>query len=421
MQDQFDIAIVGAGLVGSSLACALSSTSYRIALIDGQPLPEINHAQANQDGRSIALALASKKMYSVLGLWEQLDSNAVPIKKIHISDQGRFGSTRLDCDRYEVESFGYLVPAELLSDALQLQLQQQANVQRIQPYKVSNIEDQPDQIILHGDGESISTKMLIAADGAKSFIRAKLGIPFEEKSYQQTAIVGCIDTENHHQFTAYERFTLEGPLALLPRSGNRCGFIWMNPNDSVEKHLNLSDGEFLEKLQQAFGFRLGHFSNLSKRFAYPLVLTVSEQRVQGRTVLVGNAAQTLHPVAGQGLNLALRDIAELSEILVESENVVGSIEEKLHNYEARRQPDIENTIRFTDRLNFIFNADYPVLSRTRGIGLALLGAIPVLEERVVKQNLGTLGSTARLVARTSPLVMTTQVQQVDVAISNSNS
>ena len=397
MQHQFDIAIVGAGLVGSSLACALAESSYRIALIDGQPLPTINNARINSDGRSIALSLASKKMYSALDLWSQLDKHAVPIKKIHISDQGRFGATRLNSERYEVESFGYLVPAEELITALQNQLQQQENVKRFQPYKVSNIETQSDQVTLYSDGgEHIGANLLVAADGSRSFIRNKLDIDAEEKSYQQSAIVGCIDTEQHHQFTAYERFTSKGPLALLPRNGNRCGFIWMNPSDIVEEHLALSNKNFLDRLQQAFGFRLGHFSNLSKRIAYPLSLTVSHQRVQKRVVLVGNAAQTLHPVAGQGLNLALRDIAELSEILIQCEHISDAIDGKLLAYETRRQPDIEKTIRFTDQLNFIFTADYPILSRSRGIGLALLGAIPILEERIVKQNLGVSGSTANL-------------------------
>ncbi len=396
MRAQFDIAIVGAGLVGSSLACALAKTRYQIALIDSQPLAAANNEPSNQDGRSIALALSSKKMYFALGLWDQLDTHAIPIKKIHISDQGRFGVTRLDSARYKVESFGYLVPAEQLTITLQNQIQQQDNVQRFQPYQVSNIEIQFDQILLSGDGESIHAKLLIAADGAHSFIRKKLDIAVDEKSYQQSAIVGCINAERHHQFTAYERFTTKGPLALLPRKDNQCGFIWMNPSDVAEHHLRLSDEAFLAQLQQAFGFRLGHFSKLTKRFAYPLSLTISDQRVQGRTVLIGNAAQTLHPVAGQGLNLALRDIAELSEILIECETITNNIDDKLSAYAAKRQPDIEKTIRFTDRLNFIFNADYPVLSRSRGIGLALLGAIPALEERIVKQNLGVLSSTANL-------------------------
>ena len=396
----YDIAIVGAGMVGSSLACALASTSYRIALIDSQPLPANGNANENQDGsqdgRSIALALASKKMYAALGLWEKLAGNAVPIKKIHISDQGHFGATRLDSERYAVESFGYLVPAEKLTHVLQQHIQSHDSIQRLQPYKVSAIENQDGEVILQGDGESMHTKLLIAADGANSFIRGALNIACDEKQYQQTAIVGCIDTEAHHQFTAYERFTEQGPLALLPRVGNRCGFIWMNPSATAGKYLALDDSVFLDHLQQAFGFRLGHFSNLSQRFAYPLSLLVSQQRVQQHVVLVGNAAQTLHPVAGQGLNLALRDVAELCEILLVSENAFDDIDEKLDSYAARRQPDIEKTIRFTDRLNFLFTADYPVLSRTRGLGLAVLGAIPALEERIVRQNLGTLGSAAGL-------------------------
>lgn len=396
MQQHYDIAIVGAGLVGSSLACALASTSYRIALIDSQPIPVTHNSNENQDGRSIALALASKKMYAALEVWNHLDEHAVPIKKIHISDQGRFGATRLDCARYEVESFGYLVPAEKLTTVLQQYIKRHDNIQQLQPYKVSDIQSHANKVTIHGKGESIHANLLIAADGARSFIRNKLGIIIDEKQYEQTAIVGSIDTENHHQYTAYERFTKDGPLALLPRAGNRCGFIWMNPKDAAEKHLNLSDEVFIEKLQQAFGYRLGQFSNLSQRFAYPLSLLVSQHRVQQRVVLVGNAAQTLHPIAGQGLNLALRDIAELSEILINNENTLDAVDEKLHVYEAKRQPDITKTIRFTDRLNFIFNADYPVLSRTRGLGLALLGAIPVLEERIVRQNLGSTGSNVSL-------------------------
>ena len=398
MSVQFDIAIVGGGLVGSSFACALAysraSSSYRIALIDSQPLAEINFKADQLDGRSIALALSSKKMLSALGMWDSLQQHATPIKNIHISDQGRFGATRLDSQRYEVESFGYLVPAEHLIHTLNEQVDSLENVTRIQPYKVSAIENHQDHVILKGDGDDIQATLLIAADGANSFIRKTLGIGVEEKQYQQSAIVGCLQCEQAHNNTAYERFTDEGPLALLPREGDRCGFIWMNPAECAESNLALDDQAFIEKLQAAFGFRLGHIKAVSKRFSYPLALLMSEQRVQQRVVLIGNAAQTLHPIAGQGLNLALRDIAELVELL--DQNELNNIDEKLREYENKRQPDIEKTVRFTDRLNFLFNADYPVLKQSRGLGLAMLGAIPVLEERIVKQNLGEAGSDASL-------------------------
>jgi len=396
MSHQVDIAIVGAGLVGSSMACALASTPYQIALIDSQPLPDRNENIENHDGRSIALALASKKMFSALDLWNQLDSDAVPIQNIHISDQGRFGATRLDSKRYEVESFGYLVPAEKLISVLEAFIQSHKNIKRLQPYKVFDVESRENNVTLYGEADSIQAKLLIAADGAHSFIRTQLGIECNVKQYEQTAIVSCINTELHHCYTAYERFTKEGPLAFLPRKGNRCGFIWTNPTTIAEEYSALSEDSFLEILQQAFGYRLGRLSNPSKRFAYPLSLSVSQQRVQQRVVLLGNAAQTLHPIAGQGLNLALREIAELTDILLAKENAIGSINEKLQEYEAIRQPDITKTIRFTDTLNFLFTADYPVLSRTRGLGLALLGAIPILEEKIVRQNLGDTGSKASL-------------------------
>ena len=395
MQHQADIAIVGAGLVGSSLACALANIPNRVVILDSQVLTTFDSSTAvNHDGRSIALALSSKKMLDALGLWSELSACAVPIKKIHISDRGRFGATRLDADRYDVESFGYLVPAEELIRILYEQTQQLENVDCMQPFKVTRVENSSQGVVIHSEGKSIHAKLLIAADGAQSFIRQSLNIEVEEKDYAQTAIVGSVDVEQHHNYTAYERFTDHGPLALLPRANNKCGFIWMNSSLIAEKNLELNDEAFMNELQQAFGYRLGHFTQVSKRFAYPLALLVSQKRVQDRVVLIGNAAQTLHPIAGQGLNLALRDIAELCELL--KENVLYDINETLHVYENKRQPDIENTIRFTDRLNFIFNADYPLLSRSRGLGLALLGAIPILEERIVKQNLGALGSTASL-------------------------
>jgi len=395
MSFQYDIAIVGSGLVGSSLACALFSSSYRIALIDSQPLVDIKLKVDELDGRSIALALSSKKMFSALGLWDSLQEHATAIKKIHISDQGHFGATRLDSARYEVESFGYLVSADHLIHTLNKHVDTLDNVTRLQPYQVSAIENNSDHVILkQNDGEAIQATLLIAADGANSFIRKALGIKAEEKQYQQNAVVGSIECEQAHNHTAYERFTQDGPLAMLPREGNRCGFIWMNPTEVAENNLKLSDDVFIEKLQQAFGFRLGHIKAVSKRFSYPLSLLMSEQRVSKRVVLIGNAAQTLHPIAGQGLNLALRDIAELVELL--NKNDLYSVDEKLNAYADKRQPDIDKTIRFTDRLNLLFNANYPVLAQSRGLGLAMLGAIPMLEERIVKQNLGESGSNASL-------------------------
>ncbi len=396
MSSQYDVAIVGAGLVGSSLACALANTPYRIVLIDSQKAvlkkPDSTSAQ---DGRSIALALSSKKMLSALGLWDKLGEYATAIKNIHISDQGRFGTTRLDSAYYGVESFGYLVPAELLIYILNAQVNRLENVTRLQPYQVAEIESQAECTkIKENNGNALQAKLLIAADGANSFIRNALHIPIEEKQYQQSAIVGSVLCEKAHHNTAYERFTENGPLALLPKQGNQCGFIWMNPTVDAENNMALTNQAFMDKLQIAFGYRLGKFKSISKRFAYPLSLLVSEQRVQQRVVLIGNAAQTLHPIAGQGFNLALRDIAELCELL--ARNGLQDIDDKLKAYQALRQPDIEKTIRFTDRLNFLFNANYPVLSQTRGLGLAMLGAIPVLEERIVKQNLGQTGSQASL-------------------------
>ena len=379
MSTQYDIAVVGSGLVGSSLTIALRSLSsdYRIVLIDSQPLAEINLKADHLDGRSIALALSSKKMLSALGVWEKLQANATAIKNIHISDQGRFGATRLDCKRYDVESFGYLVPADHLIHVLNEQVDKLKNVTRLQPFKVADIENQYDHVVLKQEnGESIQAKLLLAADGANSFIRKASKIEIEEKQYQQSAVVGSVECEGEHNNTAYERFTEDGPLALLPRKDHLCGFIWMNPTEIAEDHLNLSDSGFMNKLQSAFGYRLGHFKNISKRFSYPLALVMSKQRVQKRVVLIGNAAQTLHPIAGQGFNLALRDIAELTELLskVDLNSQDSDLDKKLSEYTSNRQPDIEKTIRFTDRLNFLFNCGLSSIRTISWLGFGNVGS-----------------------------------------------
>lgn len=396
MSHQYDIVIVGAGLVGSCMACALATTSYKVALIDSQPITNLKNTTSINDGRSIALALSSKYMLSALGLWDRLDANATPIKNIHISDQGHFGATRLSSKRYEVESFGYLVPAKNLVLALESFLRTNSNIDRLQPFNVSNVSQDVNSVTVHGEAKVIKAKLLVAADGVNSVIRNKLGIECNVKKYKQTAIVGSIKSELRHKQTAYERFTREGPLAFLPRQNNCCGFIWMCPSATADEYSALPNAQFLNKLQKAFGQRLGKLSQLSRRYTYPLSLSVSQHRTQQRTVLLGNSAQTLHPIAGQGLNLAIREIAELMEILTSAGNAMVTIEDKLKEYESKRQPDITKTIKFTDRLNFLFTVDFPILSQSRGLGLALLGAIPLLEEKIVRQNLGESSTNAKL-------------------------
>lgn len=396
MSRHYDIAIVGGGFVGGTLACALAATPGRIALIESKPVSSVNGTGRNRDERSIALALASKKMFDALGVWDQIGLHSIAIRKIHISDRGRFGAMRMDCQNHASEGFGYMVPAEKLILSLQEHLRRHENIHCIRPYKVSDVESRADQVILYGEGEPIQTDLLIAADGTNSFIRNKLGIPANEKKYHQTAIVGNVGVDDDHQFTAYERFTRQGPLTLLPHAGNNCGFIWVLPDNIARELMTHSDEDFLLQLQQAFGYRLGYFSGIGKRFAYPLSLLVSHRRVQGRVVLIGNAAQTLHPIGAQSLNLALRDVAELSEMLHASHDGLEGINEKLRAYASGRQSDIKRTIRLTDIFNFLFTTNDPVLSRSRGIGLALLGAIPVLENIILRQSSGVPSSVANL-------------------------
>ena len=395
MPRNFDIAIVGGGVIGSTLACAMASSSLRIALVERQPTLA-GTSDSDRDGRSFALTAFSKNMLDALGVWEKLDEFSVSIKNIHISERGRFGAMRMNCREYDSESLGYLVPAEKLARVLHEHIGQHQQIECIRPYRVSGIQSRADKVRLYGEGLPIEAKLLIAADGTHSFIRKELGFPVDEKPYGQTAIVGNIGVTNYQPCIAYVRFTAQGPLVLLPRADNSYGFIWTNPSKVAQEHLALSEAEFSVRLQQAFGFRLGHISRLGKRYSYSLSLKVSQRLVKQRTVLIGNAAQTLHPVAAQGLNLALRDIAELCEILHVSKDALDGINKKLHSYESKRQSDVRRTVLLTNRLNFLFSTENPILTRARGFGLALLGAVPVVENYILQQGSGTFSSSARL-------------------------
>lgn len=395
MQRDYDVAIVGGGVIGSTLACAIAASSLRIALLESQQtLAGISHS--NRDGRSFALAVSSKNMLDALGVWEKLGKFSVAIKNIHISERGKFGAMRVNCQEHGSEGFGYLVPAERLALVLHEYMSQHQNIDRIQPYMVSGIQTHADKVMLYGEGATIEAKLLIAADGTHSFIRKELGIPVDEKPYGQTAVVGNIGVTDYQPHTAYVRFTAQGPLVLVPRSDNCYGFIWTNPTKAALEHLALSEKEFSVRLQQAFGFRLGHFCRLGKRYSYPLSLKVSQRLVSQRAVLIGNAAQTLHPVVAQGLNLAFRDIAELSELLHGNKHVLDNISEVLHSYESKRQSDIKHTVMLTNRLNFLFSTGNPVLAQVRGIGLALLGAVPALENQILQHSSGTLSSSVKI-------------------------
>lgn len=394
--NNYDILIVGSGMAGASLAVALKPLGYSIGLIDAYCFGEPR--QPSYDDRSIALSYGSSRIYQGMGLWDALQHSVTPIKNIHVSDKGHLGATRLDAEQEGLSALGYLVESRVLGQHLHEQLQN-SEIKLIAPARMTGVQSGGDALSVvlnqHGGEKQLGCKLLVAADGSNSQVRELMGIGVERIPYEQTAVVANITPEMPHQNQAFERFTADGPIALLPLSENRCSLVWTHHPDEVDSTMDLDETGFLDKLQNAFGYRLGAFVKAGKRSAFPLSLHKSKELTATRTVFIGNAAQTLHPVAGQGLNLGLRDIAELVELLADRDFPPGS-HEMLHAYATHRQADRNTVIKYTDSLVKIFSNDLDMLGHFRAAGLMLVDRLPPLRHLLARQSMGFRHRKTRL-------------------------
>ncbi len=396
----YDLIIVGGGLVGASLACALSTSCLRIALIESH-LPG-TASQPSFDDRSVALSWGSRKILEAMGLWSALAAQLEAIKTIHISDRGHFGVTRLSHDAEGVAALGYVAENRVLGTVLYAALHQASNVTVFTPASVAalNIGAQHVTVsVLQADKTLLlCARLLVAADGVDSTVRKLLHIESSRQDYQQSALISNVATEYPHRNVAYERFTATGPLALLPMllsaRQSRCALVWTLPPDDAQAMLQLNDAQFLHALQQRFGYRLGSFRRVGARHVYPLALVEASQVVRGRVVVVGNAAHSLHPVAGQGFNLALRDIALLAELLVDSEDAGAAA--LLEHYASARQQDAERVYRFTDSLVKLFSNDFAPLAHARAAGLCAVDLMPPLKHHLARLSMGLAVRVSRL-------------------------
>jgi len=403
----YDIAIVGGGMVGASLACALGGSGLRIAVIEAIALGD--PGQPSYDDRTIALAYSSRRIFEGIGVWGNIaQRSASPIEHIHISDRGRFGFTRLHASDMGIEALGYVAETRALGAALYEAMATYPNVELVCPASVSDVHVQPDraELIIELDGKqrTISARLAVAADGGNSPLRRAIGIESRKHEYDQTAVVANVTPGHDHNNTAYERFTSTGPLALLPMPGKRCAVVWSTNRENVETILGWSDEEYLAQLQQRFGDRLGRFERAGKRVAYPLALTRVKDSVSDRIALIGNAAHTVHPVAGQGFNLGLRDVATLAQVVVDAERAgkdFGSIA-VLRPYAEWRKRDNQRVATFTDGLVRIFSNDFLPLMLARNAGLSLVNLFPSIKRTFIRRTSGLNGRLPRL-ARGLPL------------------
>jgi 2-octaprenyl-6-methoxyphenol hydroxylase len=401
---QYDLVIVGGGMVGASLACALGNQPLRIAIVEAVPYKA--ESQPSYDDRAIALSFGTHTIFNSIGVWPHLAQHATAIKHIHVSEQGAFGVTRLHHSEEGVPALGYVVTARDIGQALVSQLKTLKNVDVISPAQLSE---------LHSDDESVcvtvrkgkktmplQSKLLVAADGGESTTRQLLGITASKTEYRQSAIIANVSTQQPHRNIAFERFTPDGPLALLPMSSDgdehRCAVVWTRPGDQVDAIAALQEPDFLQQLQHSFGNRLGRFLKAGKRAVYPLYLMHVQEQVRPRVALIGNAAHTLHPIAGQGFNLGLRDVAALAEIIVNARQAQSDIGDLsvLQQYAQWRKADHRQIIGFTDTLVKLFSNRVAPLQSARTAGLLALDTLPPVKHVLAKHTMGLAGKLPRL-------------------------
>lgn len=396
MKQPYDIIIIGAGMAGASLAIALSGHGLRIALVEAAALD--TDTVPNYDDRGIALAWGSQRILHALGSWEHMQPNATAIRHIHISEQGGFGISHLSASEENVPALGYVITARHLGAALLQELRNLSDVELIAPQKVQwvNIEDELASIGVQN--QTLQTRLLIAADGGNSFIRQQLCFKVKRKPYGQSAITANLTPGKPHQNVAYERFTRNGPMALLPMDEQRCALVWTVSDASVGKILSLSDDDFLTQVQQQFGWRLGRFQRVGKRSSYPLNQMYAADTITPRAVIIGNAAHTLHPVAGQGFNLGIRDVATLAEVILDGVSAgedPGSLE-LLQRYQQWRKKDQAQVVRTTDMLVRGFSNNITPLKLARNAGILALEGLPSLRHGIARKAMGVQGHLPRL-------------------------
>lgn len=392
--EAFDVVVVGGGLVGASVALGLADTALSVALVEPSP-PQ--PADASWDERCIAVNHVSYRILHSLGVWPELARSAAPILSTHISEQGRFGVARFSAQEAGLEALGYNVPIRRIGEALWQRVVARGRTTTIAPATLTGVAQREDHVELPLDnGRVLQARLVVAADGMNSPLRGWLGIDAERRDYAQSAIVTAVRSMRAHRGCAYERFTPDGPIALLPKpweaAENCCSLIWTTPADQVGRRMGWSDAEFIEHAQAAFGERLGRFSTLGRRQAHPLSRVLSERLSAPRVVFVGNAAQSLHPVAAQGFNLGLRDAATLAELLTTHVGDPGTAE-LLERYAALRSADRSRVADFTDGLVRLFSNRVPGLRTLRHLGLLALDLAPPVREAVLWQNLGFAGYT----------------------------
>ncbi|HKJ18016.1 MAG TPA: 2-octaprenyl-6-methoxyphenyl hydroxylase [Xanthomonadales bacterium] len=395
-----DIAIVGGGLVGASLAYALSSQGWKVAMLESvEPRAA---SQPSYDDRTLALADSSCQILTGLGLWPAISENATPIRRVIVRELDGPGRVELDPAEHGLRQFGNIVEARSFGAAMMGVLPKQKTLQSFVPATVSGLENDQDGVRLNfnldGSEHTLSANLVVGADGAASFVREAVGISASEHDYGQTAIVCNITPSQPHQGRAFECFTTTGPFAVLPHQGERCGLVWCLSSEEAQEKLALSDDEFLAAAQARFGDELGDFIRLGRRSSYPLRQVRADRDTARRTILLGNAAHAIHPIGAQGFNLGLRDVAVLAELLADVRRLKGDPgdESLLREYHGWRRFDQSSTVGWSDALARLYSKPGPGASLLRTAGLVANRLIRPLRRQTASRAMGYHGRIPRL-------------------------
>lgn len=388
------LAIIGGGLVGASLALALQdgarARGWCIHLIE--PFEPGHEYQPSYDARSTALSYGTRLIYQRLGLWERIAERAEPILRIHVSERGSFGAARLDCTREGVEALGYVVENAWIGHCLWQALDDQVVIRHC-PAEVERLEPGATGYRLSfTDGQQLECDLTVLADGGRSGLREQLGIQVSRRPYGQTALIANITPGKPHGGLAFERFTEDGPMALLPLQDDRCALVWTRSQADAARLAQAHEAVFLGELQEAFGYRLGALQQVGARHLYPLTLIEAEEQVRSGLVVLGNAAHSLHPIAGQGYNLSLRDVEALSVALLRSDAALGDLA-ALQEYARRQRFDQRVTVGFSDQVTRLFGDSGRLVAAGRNLGLLGLDLMPAAKRWFARQAMG-LGTRA---------------------------
>ncbi|WP_417883839.1 2-octaprenyl-6-methoxyphenyl hydroxylase [Vibrio rumoiensis] len=389
----YDIAIIGAGMAGATLALAvdrLCQGQLTIAVIEAYEMNE-QDAHPGFDSRAIALSFGTVGILKQLDLWHRFEEFVTAITDIEISDRGHLGLADITAQQEHVESLGYVVELENVGRIYQQALHNCQAIDYFCPLKVTNIERTVEKVTVSlTDGQVIDTRLLVAADGALSESCQQLNIPLKEIDFEQFAVIANVTTEIKPQGRAFERFTQTGPVAFLPMSEGRSSVVWCMPEDRAKRMMNVDEATLIDALQKDFGWRLGKITKVGMPACYPLLLRYRESMVSHRFAIIGNAAQTLHPIAGQGFNLGIRDVMSLAEevgIAYQANGDVGCYS-MLSRYRQRRELDRNQTMSLTSSLVHCFSNHWPAMRVGRNLGLLAINYLPYIKQPIVKRTMG---------------------------------